>query len=329
MYTGCYETNFQSFLWHVKHAWITKGINGYGRAIKRLVWNLTLWRKSNNYDRVLSSNGEDFAFFSKDIWEYDLQPIIGGDGILSCCVWGGVWLLVNCVSSFLDLPGENDEKCIMYMHVPPWYMQVYIYVCTRRLWRKNKQKRVLVQNKCMPVHLSFNVSSTPGSFIYASLLSFQIVYMLLNCCQKSIRFLVIGRLQNWCSVPVKYVKHVHAVIDEFQINKINVYLRTSGFDNEVLSVDACAVWWERESFYCLPRISVVTWHREPRFQCGSARTWSIWNSSIGTRPNFPYTKHKVPYGGEERPNKSGKRSCPCVKRSFKTQQFRLQLDIVS
>ena len=50
-------------------------------------------------------------------------------------------------------------------------------------------------------------------------------------------------------------------IDEFQINEINVDLRTSGFDNEVLSVDACAVWWERESFYCLPRIGVVTWHR--------------------------------------------------------------------
>ena len=30
-------------------------------------------------------------------------------------------------------------------------------------------------------------------------------------------------------------------IDEFQINEINVDLRTSGFDNEVLSVDACAV----------------------------------------------------------------------------------------
>ena len=71
-----------------------------------------------------------------------------------------------------------------------------------------------------------------------------------------------------------------STIDEFQINEINVDLRTSGFDNEVLSVDACAVWWERESFYCLPRISVVTWHREPRFQCGSARTCSIWNSSI-------------------------------------------------
>ena len=69
-------------------------------------------------------------------------------------------------------------------------------------------------------------------------------------------------------------------IDEFQINEINVDLRTSGFDNEVLSVDACAVWWERESFYCLPHIGVVTWHREPRFQCGSARTGSIWNSSI-------------------------------------------------
>ena len=69
-------------------------------------------------------------------------------------------------------------------------------------------------------------------------------------------------------------------IDEFQINEINVDLRTSGFDNEVLSVDACAVWWERESFYCLPHIGVVTWHREPLFQCGSARTGSIWNSSI-------------------------------------------------
>ena len=30
-------------------------------------------------------------------------------------------------------------------------------------------------------------------------------------------------------------------IDEFQINEINVDLRTSVFDNEVLSVDACAV----------------------------------------------------------------------------------------
>ena len=30
-------------------------------------------------------------------------------------------------------------------------------------------------------------------------------------------------------------------IDEFQINKINVDLPTSGFDNEVLSVDACPV----------------------------------------------------------------------------------------
>ena len=31
-------------------------------------------------------------------------------------------------------------------------------------------------------------------------------------------------------------------IDKFQINEINVDLRTSGFDNKVLSVDACAVW---------------------------------------------------------------------------------------
>ena len=82
--------------------------------------------------------------------------------------------------------------------------------------------------------------------------------------------------------------HNQLVIDEFQINEINVDLRTSGFDNEVLSVDACAVWWERESFYCLPRIGVVTWHREPRFQCGSARTGSIWNSSI-----FPFVMMEV------------------------------------
>ena len=31
------------------------------------------------------------------------------------------------------------------------------------------------------------------------------------------------------------------MIDEFQINEINIDLRTSGVDNEVLSVDACAV----------------------------------------------------------------------------------------
>ena len=41
-----------------------------------------------------------------------------------------------------------------------------------------------------------------------------------------------------------------ASIDEFQINEINVDLRTSGFDNEVLSVDL------RKVFYCLK-------HREP------------------------------------------------------------------
>ena len=85
---------------------------------------------------------------------------------------------------------------------------------------------------------------------------------------------------HWAG-SASYTQECHQSIDEFQINEINVDLRTSGFDNEVLSVDACAVWWERESFYCLPRIGVVTWHREPRFQCGSARTGSIWNSSIG------------------------------------------------
>ena len=50
--------------------------------------------------------------------------------------------------------------------------------------------------------------------------------------------------------------YTYLIIDEFQINEINVDLRTSGFDNEVLSVDACAVWRERESFYCLLRIGV-------------------------------------------------------------------------
>ena len=41
-----------------------------------------------------------------------------------------------------------------------------------------------------------------------------------------------------CAVHTMYKKHT---IDEFQINEINVDLRTSGFDNEVLSIDACAV----------------------------------------------------------------------------------------
>ena len=86
-------------------------------------------------------------------------------------------------------------------------------------------------------------------------------------------------------------------IDEFQINEINVDLRTSGFDNEVLSVDACAVWWERESFCCLPRIGVVTWHREPRFQCGSARTGSIWNSSIAYKLTDRAWRSRISYDG--------------------------------
>ena len=77
-----------------------------------------------------------------------------------------------------------------------------------------------------------------------------------------------------------YYLFIKYSIDDFQINEIIIDLRTSGFDNEVFSVDACAVWWERESFYCLPRISVEPWHREPRLQCGSARTGSIWNLSI-------------------------------------------------
>ena len=44
---------------------------------------------------------------------------------------------------------------------------------------------------------------------------------------------------SYKSIPL--VKHKMIIIDEFQINEINVDLRTSGFDNEVLSVDACAV----------------------------------------------------------------------------------------
>ena len=82
-------------------------------------------------------------------------------------------------------------------------------------------------------------------------------------------------------------------IDDFQINEIIIDLRTSGFDNEVFSVDACAVWWERESFYCLPRISVEPWHREPRLQCGSARTGSIWNLSIDDALTCDVTQNKT------------------------------------
>ena len=47
----------------------------------------------------------------------------------------------------------------------------------------------------------------------------------------------LGFLHSRCCV--KYSVHP---IDKFQINEINVDLRTSGFGNEVLSVDACAVW---------------------------------------------------------------------------------------
>ena len=85
-------------------------------------------------------------------------------------------------------------------------------------------------------------------------------------------------------------KHwIYSAIDEFQINEINVDLCTSGFDNEVLSVDTCAVWRQRVSLYCLPRIGVVTWHRKPRFQCGSARTGSIWKfvyTHVGVQDNI-------------------------------------------
>ena len=56
-------------------------------------------------------------------------------------------------------------------------------------------------------------------------------------------------------------------IDEFQINEINVDLRTSGFLITRFSVLTHALYDEsNESFYCLPHIGVVTWHREPRFQ---------------------------------------------------------------
>ena len=43
------------------------------------------------------------------------------------------------------------------------------------------------------------------------------------------------------TLQVSHFKGKMHGIDEFQINEINVDLRTSGFDNEVLSVDACAV----------------------------------------------------------------------------------------
>ena len=43
---------------------------------------------------------------------------------------------------------------------------------------------------------------------------------------------------------------------------------------------------------------------------------------IGTKLTFPYTK----YGGSERPYKSGKRSYPCVKKSFKTQHSRILIN---
>ena len=41
--------------------------------------------------------------------------------------------------------------------------------------------------------------------------------------------------------PPEVNHYICFTIDKFQINEINVDLRTSGFDNEVLSVDACAV----------------------------------------------------------------------------------------
>ena len=53
--------------------------------------------------------------------------------------------------------------------------------------------------------------------------------------------------KNYMHSGNKQILGVHSIIglswlctDEFQIKKINVDLRTSGFD-EVLSVDACAV----------------------------------------------------------------------------------------
>ena len=41
----------------------------------------------------------------------------------------------------------------------------------------------------------------------------------------------------------------HYAIDKSHDDEINVDLRTSGFDNKALSVDACAVCWEHELFY--------------------------------------------------------------------------------
>ena len=174
------------------------------------------------------------------------------------------------------LPVKNGRLILTLLHVRfdsvrllsaldiPW--QVYQHFDW--FWPLQSQKGQYVNRK-----------DVPGPFQYYNneynLTFKQCIYCVENS-MTGLYCLVIPYSLNLSIIRHKYARR----IDEFQINEINVDLRTSGFDNEVLSVDACAVWWERESFYCLRRISVVTWHREPRFQCGSARTCSIWNSSI-------------------------------------------------
>ena len=86
--------------------------------------------------------------------------------------------------------------------------------------------------------------------------------------QKSLQFLVIGRLQNRCGV---------------------VLFSSSFFGNPFF-------------LFCRPVKYVI-------------------HAVIGTRPNSPYTE----YGGSERPHKSGKRSYPYVKKSFKTQHSRFAI----
>ena len=81
------------------------------------------------------------------------------------------------------------------------------------------------QNPNSPVQQSFPVP--PGLYTFKQLSRF--IAENVNGAQLSLTATNITRL----IVP----RH----IDEFQINEINVDLRTSGFDNEVLSVDACAV----------------------------------------------------------------------------------------
>ena len=53
------------------------------------------------------------------------------------------------------------------------------------------------------------------------------------------RFQIISEIRSNNEFSSRETKTL--AIDKFQINEINIDLRTSRFDNEVLSVDACAV----------------------------------------------------------------------------------------